>query len=120
MRALAGSDRTPALGARAADSPLAPDARVEATLVLRRRRELDDSTVHALRESFPEALSTDMESTALAHTCHLYGAPFLSVRGISDLCGPQAGTDFAAHVDDAAERSVTVAIGILHEMSTKR
>jgi len=81
---------------------------------------IDDSTVRALRESFPEAMSTDMESTALAHTCHLYGVPFLSVRGISDLCGPQAGTDFAAHVDDAAERSVAVVIGILHEMSTKR
>ena len=75
---------------------------------------IDASTVQALRESFPAALSTDMESTALAHTCHLYGVPFLSVRGISDLCGPKAGTDFATHVDDAADRSAAAVVGTLH------
>lgn len=40
-----------------------------------------------------DALATDMEPAALAHTCHLYDVPFLSVRGISDLCGPHAGMD---------------------------
>src|SRR5450830_1323444 len=45
LRALPGSDRTPALGARQAGPPLPADARVEATLVLRRRRELDDATL---------------------------------------------------------------------------
>ena len=45
LRALPGSDRTPALGAKQADAPLPADARVEATLVLRRRAELDDATL---------------------------------------------------------------------------
>jgi adenosylhomocysteine nucleosidase len=80
---------------------------------------IDDSTVHALRASFPSALSTDMESTALAHTCHLYGVPFVSVRGISDLCGPQAGRDFAAQIDDAADRSAAVVIATLHEYTVR-
>jgi len=74
---------------------------------------VDAERVVGLRESFPDALACDMESTALAHTAHLAGVPFLSVRGISDLCGPIAGVDFNAHVDDAAERSATVVLGLL-------
>ena len=74
---------------------------------------VDAERVVAMREAFPDALACDMESTALAHTAHLAGVPFLSVRGISDLCGPIAGVDFSAHVDDAAERSATVVLGLL-------
>ncbi|ADG74199.1 MTA/SAH nucleosidase [Cellulomonas flavigena DSM 20109] len=74
---------------------------------------VDAERVGAMREAFPDALACDMESTALAHTAHLAGVPFLSVRGISDLCGPIAGVDFGAHVDDAAERSATVVLGLL-------
>ncbi|WP_251141040.1 5'-methylthioadenosine/S-adenosylhomocysteine nucleosidase [Cellulomonas dongxiuzhuiae] len=74
---------------------------------------VDAERVLALRAAFPEALACDMESAALAHTAHLAGVPFLSVRGISDLCGPIAGVDFDAHVDDAAERSATVVLGLL-------
>lgn len=74
---------------------------------------VDAERVVAMREAFPDALACDMESTALAHTAHLAGVPFLSVRGISDLCGPIAGVDFSAHVDDAAERSATVVLSLL-------
>ncbi|MHB1489242.1 MAG: 5'-methylthioadenosine/S-adenosylhomocysteine nucleosidase [Cellulomonas sp.] len=77
---------------------------------------VDSGMVDGLRASFPTALSTDMESTALAQTCHLYDVPFLSVRGISDLCGPAADADFLQHVDDAAERSASVVIGALHRV----
>ncbi len=78
---------------------------------------VDAGMVDGLRAAFPAALSTDMESTALAQTCHLYGVPFLSVRGISDLCGPAADADFHQHVDDAAERSAAVVIGVLHRVA---
>lgn len=74
---------------------------------------VDAERVVGLREAFPEALACDMESTALAHVAHLADLPFLSVRGISDLCGPIAGVDFRAHVDDAAERSATIVLGLL-------
>jgi len=55
----------------------------------------------------------------LAHTCHLYDVPFLSVRGISDLCGPHAGKDFKTQVDDAADRSATIVIGTLREFAVR-
>src|SRR5450756_892401 len=45
LRALPGSERTPAADARQEGTPLNADARVEATLVLRRRTELDDATL---------------------------------------------------------------------------
>lgn len=74
---------------------------------------VDARTVDAVRGDFPDALSTDMESAAIAQTCHLVGAPFVSVRGISDLCGPVAGADFRTHVDDAADRSAAVVTSVL-------
>lgn len=77
---------------------------------------VDAERVVGLRDGFPAALACDMESTALAHAAHLAGVPFLSVRGISDLCGPIAGVDFAEHVDDAAERSATIVLGILETL----
>lgn len=96
-----------------------PDLRVLAGTMISGDAFIDASTVDAIRTAFPGALSTDMESAALAHTSHLYGVPFLSVRGISDLCGPSAGADFLTHVDDAAERSARVVIGALHQIATR-
>jgi adenosylhomocysteine nucleosidase len=66
--------------------------------------------VERVRSDFPGALATDMESVALAQTAHVHGLPFVSVRGISDLCAPG---EFEAHVDDAAERSVAVVRALL-------
>lgn len=79
---------------------------------------VDAERVEPLRTAFPDALACDMESAALAHAAHLLDVPFLSVRGISDLCGPIAGVDFDAHVDDAAERSATVVLGLLDQVLT--
>lgn len=74
---------------------------------------VDASLVGPVREQFPGGLSTDMESTALAQVAHVYGVPFLAVRGISDLCGPAGADDFLTHVDDAADRSAAVVLGML-------
>jgi adenosylhomocysteine nucleosidase len=66
-----------------------------------------------IKGQFDQVLATDMESSAIAQTCHAYGAPFLAVRGISDLCGPASEADFLVHVDDAAERSAEVAASVI-------
>ena len=34
---------------------------------------------------FPEAAAVDMESAAIAQTCHIYNIPFISFRVISDI-----------------------------------
>ena len=72
---------------------------------------IDAERIDAVRAQFPSAVSTDMESAALAHTAHLYGVPFVSVRGVSDLCGPI--DDHLTHVDDASDRSADVVIELL-------
>ncbi|MCM1313704.1 MAG: 5'-methylthioadenosine/adenosylhomocysteine nucleosidase [Bacteroides sp.] len=46
------------------------------------REELDH-----IKSVFPEGLAVDMESAAIAHTCHIYGVPFVSFRIISDTPG---------------------------------
>jgi len=71
---------------------------------------VDGPLVDEVRRDFPGALATDMESTALAHTAYLFGLPFVSVRGISDLCGV---AEFGEHVDDAADRAADVVVGLL-------
>ncbi|WP_370526239.1 5'-methylthioadenosine/S-adenosylhomocysteine nucleosidase [Cellulomonas sp. JH27-2] len=90
-------------------------ARVDSTLVtgtvISGDMFIDAERIDAVRAQFPTAVSTDMESAALAHTAHLYGVPFVSVRGISDLCGPI--DDHLTHVDDAADRSADVVIELL-------
>lgn len=58
--------------------------------------------VEDTRERFPSVLGVDMESTAAAQVCFLAEVPFVSVRGVSDLCGPAAGQDFHIGADEAA------------------
>ncbi|MEO8222583.1 MAG: 5'-methylthioadenosine/S-adenosylhomocysteine nucleosidase [Specibacter sp.] len=66
-----------------------------------------------IKALFEQVLSTDMESSAIAQTCHIHGAPFLAIRGISDLCGPTSDADFLTHVDDAAERSAEITTAVI-------
>ena len=40
-----------------------------------------------IKRHFPDGLACDMESAAIAQTCHLLGIPFLSLRVISDTPG---------------------------------
>lgn len=86
---------------------------VRAGLVVSSDSFVTAAQVETVRAAFPAALSTDMESLALAQVCHRYGVPFASARGVSDLCGPAADADFLTHVDDAADRSADVLLAAL-------
>ncbi|MDO5033781.1 MAG: 5'-methylthioadenosine/S-adenosylhomocysteine nucleosidase [Actinomycetaceae bacterium] len=61
--------------------------------------------VERTRETFPRALGADMETTAAAQVCAASGVPFISVRAISDLCGPAANQDF--HVDGSVAAEIS-------------
>lgn len=65
------------------------------------------------RQLFPQALSTDMETTALAQICSSRSLPFLAVRGVSDLCGPAADQDFHMDAPIVAERSAVLVLDLL-------
>lgn len=66
-----------------------------------------------MREAFPDAVATDMESCAIAQVCHATGVEFISIRGVSDLCGPEAGVDFHIGVDEAADVSAAAVRALL-------
>ena len=47
----------------------------------------DRSELDKIKGNFPTGLAVDMESAAIAQTCHIYGVPFVSFRIISDTPG---------------------------------
>lgn len=53
-----------------------------------------NSEAQAILNHFPEAVSVDMESGAIAQTCHKYGLPFLSLRIISDVAGEDHQSEY--------------------------
>lgn len=63
------------------------------------------ANVDEAREQFPDAIATDMETAAMAQTCFAAGVPWISLRAVSDLCGPAAGQDFHIDGELAAQRS---------------
>lgn len=69
-----------------------------------------------MREAFADAVGTDMESCAIAQVCASLDTEFISVRGISDLCGPEAGVDFHVGVDVAAAASRDAVDAILRAL----
>lgn len=71
------------------------------------------ANVKDTREAFPGAVSTDMETTAIAQVCSSHRLPFLAVRGISDLCGPSADQDFHMAVETVAERSAEAVLRLI-------
>lgn len=58
-----------------------------------------------MRERFPEALTADMETTAIVQTCTALGVPVAVLRAVSDLCGPAADQQFHLEIEVAAETS---------------
>lgn len=60
----------------------------------------------AIKAAFPEALAVDMESGAIAQTCHILGVPFLALRAISDVVGDSSqASQYKGFWDTLAERS---------------
>ncbi|MCQ2261129.1 MAG: 5'-methylthioadenosine/adenosylhomocysteine nucleosidase [Bacteroidales bacterium] len=47
----------------------------------------DREALAVIKSKFPDGLACEMESAAIAHTCHLMGVPFMSIRVISDTPG---------------------------------
>lgn len=67
-----------------------------------------EGRARVLREAFPGVAAVDMESAAVAQFAHVHAMPFVSIRGISDLCAPD-GEQFREHLDGAADRAARVA-----------
>lgn len=69
-----------------------------------------------VRDQFPGALAVDMETAAAAQLCYAAAQPWMSLRAVSDLCGPEAGQDFHMELDAAAELSCQAVSGWLQKL----
>ncbi len=69
--------------------------------------------VEHVRTDFPDAIATDMETTALAQACWLLNVPFVSVRSISDLCQADASDSFQLSLAQVADRSAATALSLV-------
>lgn len=107
---VAAAQRT-APAAQAGQEP--PGAAAHFGLMLTGNSFVTAATATQVRQLFPGAVSVDMESVALAQVARDYGVPFVSVRGVSDLCGPAADQEFHVGVDVAAARSATAVLALL-------
>ena len=47
----------------------------------------EKEALQRIKSRFPDGLACEMESAAIAHSCHIYGIPFMSIRVISDTPG---------------------------------
>lgn len=71
------------------------------------------ANVDPVRAQFPDAVATDMETCAMAQVCWSSGVDWVSLRAVSDLCGPRAGQDFHMDSDKAAAHSAAAVIAYL-------
>lgn len=58
-----------------------------------------------MRKRFPDAVGADMETCAIAQVAWSSGVDWVSLRAVSDLCGPSADQDFHMDSEAAAEIS---------------
>lgn len=70
------------------------------------------SDVQPVIDMHPTAIAVDMESVAIAHVCHLYHTPMVSVRVISDSCSEG---DYDAFWQNAADASFRQLANIIRE-----
>lgn len=69
--------------------------------------------VDPIRTRFPDAIATDMETTGMAQVCWAAEIPWISLRAVSDLCGPQADQDFHIDAEVAAAASFDAVMAFL-------
>ncbi|MGA4506574.1 5'-methylthioadenosine/adenosylhomocysteine nucleosidase [Propionibacteriaceae bacterium G1746] len=61
----------------------------------------------------PDTVAVDMESAAIAQVCYSFEVPFVSVRGISDMAGPNAGEEFNDNLSSVSQRAAEVVEALL-------
>ncbi len=64
------------------------------------------SLANRLRQTFPQALASDMEGCAAAQIAYIFSRPFLNLRSISDIAGEEAAASFDDNLELAAKRAV--------------
>ncbi len=77
---------------------------------------IDD--INKIKSHFPQALAVDMESGAIAHTCHVRKTPFVSMRIISDSPGANRNNsqEYSDFWVDAPAHTLAVVKDLLQQL----
>lgn len=70
-------------------------------------------TIQLIRHTFPKAVACEMESTAIAQTCHVMGVDYVIVRAISDSANDEASMTFDEFILLAGKNSAQLVIQLL-------
>ncbi len=80
----------------------------------------DRAALATIKQTHPDALAVDMESTSIAQCCHLYQVPFISIRVISDT--PATAENHTEQYEnfwgEVAQRSFTTVELLLNNLPT--
>jgi len=76
----------------------------------------DNKRINEIREYFPEILAVEMESTAVAQTCHRLNTPYIIIRSISDNANDDAHVDFYEFLKTASKHSAEFVLNIIERL----
>lgn len=77
----------------------------------------EDKAKDIIINNFPQALAVDMESSAIAQTCHRFNIPFAIIRSISDVANQEASVSFDEFLPTAAKNSAQMIYKTLNQIS---
>ena len=76
----------------------------------------EESREREILARFPDALTVDMESAAIAQTCHLNAVPFVCIRVVSDVCGKDRESQYMGFWAQVADNSFEAIRQIITEL----
>ncbi len=73
----------------------------------------DSERFSVIKKHFPDALSVEMEASAIAQTCYRFDIPFVVIRAISDLANEKASVSFDEFIEHAGKQSAEMVMAML-------
>jgi len=64
--------------------------------------------IDRIRGAFPEVVAVEMEGAAIAHCCHLFSVPSLTIRALSDIAGKESPIAFKEFLPIASAHSAEI------------
>lgn len=73
-----------------------------------------------IRNIFPQALSVEMEATAIAHICYRFAVPFVVVRAVSDVASQISHLNFKEFLPIAVQNSSKLVEEMVQSLSDQQ
>ncbi|MCM0599324.1 5'-methylthioadenosine/adenosylhomocysteine nucleosidase [Periweissella fabalis] len=75
--------------------------------------------VDRIKANFPDAMSAEMESAAIAQAAHQFGIPYAVIRAMSDNADGDAGVTFDEFIVQAGKQSADMLIALFKNQAAK-